>query len=514
MADATRPFTRTFFGDTPDDPPFMLGDRMAIHALKSINYVAGSTGWRISNEGDVEFNDITLRGTLQSDNFVAGTSGWRLLDTGAAEMSQVTIRGSSVLAGASISGDLTMTGSGKIKTAASGRRLEIATSTTSRVTIYTGDAAEQAPGYLDFVSAGDVLYNEVRSPQAQGDYAYVRVGANKVTPNSTVDVVADNTTVWGSLTAIGPSHSLQGTTTIQATSGGGNIVELWDPTGPTRRTLVERSNGRIHTSLGTDGSAIVGQWNGSNAYAMFAHLTQVQENSNYYAVLQGKAGSADENTYINARTGDYIGLRIGNSEIAKITANNIESNKAGSGFNTQSFYANAAGKTGIGAGQPGVVGAVWYVNTADAERWHARSSGDGGYVPILASAFTVSSAANTKENIRTEAFEPDLLHKLRPVRFRRKADPHSTRRVGAATAALFGGEVPEPDEQPETLGLVADELIEILPEAVALDIDGNPLGIDLGVVMAAGIGLMQQVERRLAAIEAAPVAAAALKGKK
>ena len=95
MAELRQPFYDTFFGSTPEDPPFMYGDRMAVSSLKSLNYVAGSAGWMISQDGEAEFNDITIRGTLQSDNFVAGSAGWRLLDTGAAEFSEVTIRGSS-----------------------------------------------------------------------------------------------------------------------------------------------------------------------------------------------------------------------------------------------------------------------------------------------------------------------------------------------------------------------------------------------------------------------------------
>lgn len=60
--------------------------------LKSSNYVAGTSGWRIAGNGDAEFNDIEARGTLQSSNFDAGTDGWRITNAGAAEFNSVTIR--------------------------------------------------------------------------------------------------------------------------------------------------------------------------------------------------------------------------------------------------------------------------------------------------------------------------------------------------------------------------------------------------------------------------------------
>lgn len=68
--------------------------------IQSTGFVSGSFGWKIEGNGDAEFSDVIVRGTIyatagliggavidadgvESDNYVAGTSGWRLdNDTG------------------------------------------------------------------------------------------------------------------------------------------------------------------------------------------------------------------------------------------------------------------------------------------------------------------------------------------------------------------------------------------------------------------------------------------------
>jgi hypothetical protein len=67
--------------------------------IKSGNYSAGSAGWQIKANGDAEFNNVTVRGTIatatigsgstltvsgsiQSNGFVANTSGWQLNASG------------------------------------------------------------------------------------------------------------------------------------------------------------------------------------------------------------------------------------------------------------------------------------------------------------------------------------------------------------------------------------------------------------------------------------------------
>jgi hypothetical protein len=48
--------------------PIAAGDGSLVYpALKSPNYVAGVDGWKISRDGDAEFNDVTVRGTVEVD---------------------------------------------------------------------------------------------------------------------------------------------------------------------------------------------------------------------------------------------------------------------------------------------------------------------------------------------------------------------------------------------------------------------------------------------------------------
>ena len=66
--------------------------------IQSSNYSAGSAGWKIHNNGDAEFNDLTARGTLRSSNYSAGNAGWQIQKSGAAEFNGVVITRANVVA--------------------------------------------------------------------------------------------------------------------------------------------------------------------------------------------------------------------------------------------------------------------------------------------------------------------------------------------------------------------------------------------------------------------------------
>lgn len=66
---------------------------LTIDKIQSPGFISGVQGWRISKNGDAEFNDAFIRGTLQSSNFVAGVSGWQLSQSGNAEMNDLHARG-------------------------------------------------------------------------------------------------------------------------------------------------------------------------------------------------------------------------------------------------------------------------------------------------------------------------------------------------------------------------------------------------------------------------------------
>ena len=82
-----------------------LGTTGGDSIIKSGNYSAGSSGWQIKANGDAEFNNVTVRGTIatstigagstvsvagaiQSSNYSLGTAGWKLGATGAMELNE------------------------------------------------------------------------------------------------------------------------------------------------------------------------------------------------------------------------------------------------------------------------------------------------------------------------------------------------------------------------------------------------------------------------------------------
>lgn len=84
--------------------------------IQSSNYVAGSAGFKISGDGNAEFNNVTVRGTIatatlasgstltvvgniQSSNYIAGIQGWRFSGPGDAEFHNISVVGGLMFAG-------------------------------------------------------------------------------------------------------------------------------------------------------------------------------------------------------------------------------------------------------------------------------------------------------------------------------------------------------------------------------------------------------------------------------
>lgn len=145
--------------------------------LQSADYIAGTSGWRISRlDGDAEFNDVIVRGTLiagagsdvsagfvtsgttpaaivvsgsiESDNYSPGSAGWRIEGDGDAEFNDVTVRGTIHAQAGTITGVLSLSGSGRIRTATSGRRLEIGPTSGSQVGLIVYDAGGNQAGTI------------------------------------------------------------------------------------------------------------------------------------------------------------------------------------------------------------------------------------------------------------------------------------------------------------------------------------------------------------------------------
>lgn len=88
--------------------------------IQSSNYTAGSAGWRITGDGNAEFNNVTVRGTIESSTITGGT----------------------------------------IRTAASGQRIQMSNAAPDQIQfITTGGAIAKVSGYASGTSAGIGLYS-------------------------------------------------------------------------------------------------------------------------------------------------------------------------------------------------------------------------------------------------------------------------------------------------------------------------------------------------------------------
>lgn len=71
----------------------LAGETIVRKGMQSEGFETGVSGWRLSRDGNAEFNNVTIRTTLESDNYVAGQSGWQLNEDGTADLQNATLRG-------------------------------------------------------------------------------------------------------------------------------------------------------------------------------------------------------------------------------------------------------------------------------------------------------------------------------------------------------------------------------------------------------------------------------------
>lgn len=130
------------------------------------------------------------------------------------------------------------------------------------------------------------------------------------------------------------------------------------------------------------------------------------------------------------------------------------------------------------------------VNIGLGAGFHVMNNTNATFLPVQASAFNVSSARKVKMGIKKETLSAlDRLRKVEVVRFKRKP----------------GADVLEMTDLPahidrelnlEEIGLIADDLLGIMPEAVQLGEDGQARSISLGVLVAVLIKAVQELADR------------------
>lgn len=99
---------------TPGKPAFGY-TTLRLPALRSPNYVAGSTGWTVNQDGSAEFNNVTVRGTILAGHFIgtgegeeivvySGTPAANNVITSIVSAAAVDSSGNSILAGTTVYG--------------------------------------------------------------------------------------------------------------------------------------------------------------------------------------------------------------------------------------------------------------------------------------------------------------------------------------------------------------------------------------------------------------------------
>jgi hypothetical protein len=130
-------------------------------SIQSANYVAGSTGWKINYDGSAEFQNATIRGTLNADDITAGTLSADRIAAGSlaadkldvSQLSAISADMGTITAG-SITGALVRTSSGTT-------RAEMATGSYPFAYYYGGDKKF----YVD--TSGNVYGKEFKDTNGQ-----------------------------------------------------------------------------------------------------------------------------------------------------------------------------------------------------------------------------------------------------------------------------------------------------------------------------------------------------------
>lgn len=144
-----------------------------------------------------------------------------------------------------------------------------------------------------------------------------------------------------------------------------------------------------------------------------------------------------------------------------------------------------------------VTGALWKVHGPGGSNLEAMNITNSGWVGINASAFNVVSRQNTKENITPN--NDSALEKLRKVRTVKYTHPTPTLFEPPAEQNPESGEPAKPakpipgrhpnrhirrNEDVTKVGVIVEELFEVIPEAVTVDSEGLPLSYDITQIMA------------------------------
>ena len=271
---------------------------------------------------------------------------------------------------------------------------------------------------------------------------------------------------------------------------------------------------------------ILGNYNMTDDIAIIGHTSQVIIDANAppaYSIAFSSSGevwlnTGAETSGINLQVGSILVarvLRTGGHGRLNLSDGQLYVTKAtqpdwGSMAVVAETPASGTGAwTGLSAHVPTAGTAViWSLNN-NVVAWNARNSANSGWIPIKASAFTVSSSVEEKFDIAAlgDADITEKVRRLRPVRFRRPGTPCASCR-GAKDPECDGchggdhrGVGAQKYEDSPFLGFIAEEMVGVLPEACSYDGDGNVDGVDLGSLTAVLMKMVQKHDLAITALQ-------------
>jgi hypothetical protein len=147
--------------------------------------------------------------------------------------------------------------------------------------------------------------------------------------------------------------------------------------------------------------------------------------------------------------------------------------------NGRRFYAGSGTARGIGENGPGVVGVF-----ADTSLQVLNAAG-AAFRPVLASAFTESSSHRWKNNINP--FSDEKARKLLDIELKTFTYKPEFNDDGGAVH----------------MGVIAEQIIGLFPDAVTLDDEGLPSGVDYSKLVVPCIGMIQRQQNEIDALKEA-----------
>jgi hypothetical protein len=232
-------------------------------------------------------------------------------------------------------------------------------------------------------------------------------------------------------------------------------------------------------------------------------------------------GSAYVSTTLEAQTGMTVWAGL---NICNYNAGSGASTWGSMQFRAVSGVAHPNGVAGITCNvAQSSIAAIMRVYGNTGEGWHMRNNPDTAYIGINASAFAVGSSVRTKQNVEPvdDKVLLDLARQVRPVRFEFSVRPQNYLEIEGKPEAEWPGidhdcATHVCDGTPDNpcavalndhprFGFLAEDMAQVVPEAVELDGDRLPSGIDVAQTASlafAGVGaLLRRIEELERTIE-------------